>query len=257
MDSLHHRLAVAAVLTTTVASAVPPGAATAPSAPPAPAPLAVLLPGSGELVIDHFADHVRALRVLSRANSAGAAEHVTARFEHRESVVTGGEARLAVALRYLPPVEVEDSLVMRVGGLVPEYERQRVQGTTTTVRYDGPRVWGTVTTGDSTRAFDHTFAHAVFPMNAIGAVVRSLPFAAGAERVIPVFSAQNGSITYDTVRVVRAERHPALDRRVWYVQFATPDAVTSYLVDAASREIVAQQLVLRADGTSVRLALAR
>lgn len=225
-----------------------PGTALAPALEPR-----VLLPGSSELLVTHFGDDSRELRVLSGGPSDDASEREITRLTRTERRGPSAPRWLATTLRYPTPVDVEDSLLLDLPGLTPRYERFRAGRATMEFRFDRNRVRGTIAEGDSRHSYDRTFRDAVFPVNAVGAVVRSLPLVAGYESVVPVFSAQDTSVVYDTLSVIGAEVYAGPTRRAWYVRAAGPAFVTSYLVDANSRRIVAQELVVRASDTRIRL----
>lgn len=213
----------------------------------------VLLPGSSELLVTHFGNDARELRVLSGGPSDDGSEREITRLTRTERRGPRAPGWLATTLRYPTPVDVEDSLLLDLPGLTPRYEHFRSGRTTMEFRFDGNRVRGTIADGDSRRSYDRTFRDAVFPVNAVGAVVRSLPFVAGYESVVTVFSAQDTSVVYDTLSVIGAEAYAGPTRRTWYVRAAGPAFITSYLVDATSRRIVAQELVVRASDTRIRL----
>jgi hypothetical protein len=215
----------------------------------------VLRPGSPELIVDHLVDDSRVMRVLTGGPFRDARECETARLTRTERNVAGTPGLLSISLRYAPPVEIEDSLVVLTAGLVPRDERFRSGRTTMEFRFDGEHVRGVITDGATTRAYDRRFREPVFPLNALGTIVRSLPFAEGYEAVIPLFSAQDTGVLYDTLSVVGAVEYGSAgsSARAWHVRAAGPTFVTHYVVDSASRRIVAQELVVRASDTRVRL----
>lgn len=211
----------------------------------------MLLPGSTELVPLAFRDTAYTLAFRARAASGDTVERERSRVTREER--TGSAEGVLIAFRWTPPYMSRDSLYVVARGLVPVRERLALQNAELVIRYEGTRVSGTVQRGDSTpRPFAHTFAEPPFAFNEVELLVRSLPYRVGYVRVLPLYSEVDGVVEHDTVRVEREEPVPDGVGRAWRVRFADPAIVTSYLVDALSRRIVAQEVVQRRSGLRIR-----
>src|SRR4029079_8939689 len=89
--------------------------------------------------------------------------------------------------------------------LAPVFERLDLGGSLITLRFEGNRVLGTVQRGDSMQAIERSFSHDIFAFNQLESLVRSLDYKPGVSMVVPLFSAQDLKLEYDTLSVVERE----------------------------------------------------
>lgn len=149
--------------------------------------------------------------------------------------------------------QVVDSLVVRMPGLVPESERLITPWGSNTYRYDGGRVMARLARGDSapdTREL--SYPHPVFAFNELDVLVRSLPYARGYTRVVPLFSEGDNDLEYDTLTVLEKVPETAGEPALWKVRFADKVIVVEFAVEEGSRRIVSRIGGARASGARGR-----
>ncbi|MDB4915154.1 MAG: hypothetical protein JWM95_2798 [Gemmatimonadetes bacterium] len=204
----------------------------------------MLIPGSSELVVSHFRDESGVARILGRAPVGDTTERDMGKSTFATHMSAGG-TRLHSTSAYSGSGS-QDTLVVRTQGLIPETEQLRMRGSVTDITYDGPRLRISIKRGDSTRTYDRVYPEAPFAFNQLEQIVRSLPFRAGFQAVVPLFSEQDAKVEYDTVHVVGREL--VAGRQGWRVRFADPVIVSTYVIDEATRELLEQVVMPRRGG---------
>jgi hypothetical protein len=114
-------------------------------------------------------------------------------------------------------------------------------------------VLGTVQRGDSTQELERNFSHDIFSFNQLESLVRSLDYKPGLSLVVPLFSAQELKLEYDTLSVVA--REDSRGRPAWRVRFSDAVVVSDYLIDAETRRVLSQETRQRASGVRFRYEL--
>jgi hypothetical protein len=217
---------------------------------PAAAPAPMLLPGSRAIDVKRLASQTQSMRVLVRAGSGDTTEREWSRVTRSDQLVESPAGQIVHTFAYAPPRTVRDSLVVQQAGMAPVFERLDLGTSQITLRYEGNRVLGTVQRGDSVQPFERNFSHDVFAFNQLESLVRSLDYKAGMSTVVPLFSEQDLKLEYDTLAVVGKENSNGRD--VWRVRFSDAVIVSDYLVDAATRRVLAQETRQRASGARFR-----
>lgn len=164
-------------------------------------------------------------------------------FRHQEWIEPSDSTRLVSTFRYSPPYLTTDSLVVARAGLAPAKEILRTNGSVIAIRYDGRHIAGTVESPDSaSHSFSVDAPEPPFAFNELETIVRSLPFRAAFQAVVPLFSELDRRVEYDTVAV--------LDKRGarWRVRFADSVIVTMYEVDSVTRAIAGHEVSPRRGG---------
>ena len=211
----------------------------------------VLSPGSGALQPLHARPDARA-RLLGRAATGDTTEQVLSEIRREERADEREATSLALIMSFSPPFASVDSLVVDPRTIAPLTEVLRVRGDVIRIRYDGPRITGSVQHGDSTPVpFAVTASEVPFAFNALDPIVRSLPLRAGFQAVVPLFSEIDRLVERDTLSVLEGERN-ALGGTVWRIRFADAVIVSTYGVDGNSREIVSQEVTNRRSGRRFR-----
>jgi hypothetical protein len=214
------------------AAPVPEGAA--------PPRLVEILPGGRVLTVPAVRDTTRAYRLLARRTG----DTTTVDF----GLTTLGERAHTedgtfVQVMTTPKQASYDTLMVRVAGLAPRWERLRFGPRTIRVEYDGARVTRWEQVGDSAARISTTeFPTPVFAFNQAHTLVRSIPLRVGYTAVLPLFAATTAELEHDTITVTGA---PAAGRRGWTVRFADPVIVATYTLDAATREILGYRVAQR------------
>jgi hypothetical protein len=165
--------------------------------------------------------------------------------------VTSGSGEVLITSDWSPPTRSVDSLVVAPTGLRPVRELLAYNGFTRRYQYAGNHVWGTVQHGDSTpRVFDHVFSDPVFAFNENDLLVRAVAFRSGLSVVLPLFSESDESVERDTITVVAPTkvRRNDRDEDAWIIRFADPAIVSTYVVLAASRQILSLDTQQRRSG---------
>ena len=211
---------------------------------------AMLLPGSRSLDVKHLTPQTQSMRVLVRAGSGDTTEREWSLMTRRDCVIDAPPGQIAHTFDYASPRTVHDSLVAQRSSLAPVFERLDLGGSLTTLRFEGNRVLGTVQRGDSMQAIERNFSHDIFAFNQLESLVRSLDYKPGVSMVVPLFSAQDLKLEYDTLSVVAQEE--VNGRRAWRVRFSDAVVVSDYLIDAESRRVMAQETRQRSSGTRFR-----
>jgi hypothetical protein len=139
---------------------------------------------------------------------------------------------------------VVDSALVSRGSLAPIWEVSGGAPRTERYAFHGRQVEVTTTVGDSApRTQEYRHAVPFFTFQELDLVIRSLPFHAGYEASLPLFSEGDDSIEVDTVAV---QGRDSADR--WTIRFADPAVTGTYVVDGHSRTIVSYEHVFRQDG---------
>ncbi|HET9983981.1 MAG TPA: hypothetical protein VFQ38_10355 [Longimicrobiales bacterium] len=142
-----------------------------------------------------------------------------------------------------PKREFYDTLEVRVNGLAPRWEHLRLGARRIRIEYDGTRVHRWDQTGDSVpRTATVDFPTPVFAFNQVHMLVRSVPLRVGYTTVLPLYSEGTAELEHDTITVIAA---PGPDARGWTVRFADPAIVSTYTLDATTREIVGYRVLQR------------
>jgi hypothetical protein len=215
---------------------------------------AMLLPGSRSLDVKHLTPQTQSMRVLVRAGSGDTTEREWSLVTRSDRVIDAPAGQMAQTFAYAPPRNVRDSLVVQRAGLAPVFERLDLGASLITLRYEGNRVLGTVQRGDSTEEVERNYSHDIFAFNQLESLVRSLDYKVGLSVVVPLFSAQELKLEYDTVSVVA--REDARGRDAWKVRFADAVVVSEYLIDGQTRRVLAQETRQRASGMRFRYVVA-
>lgn len=149
-----------------------------------------------------------------------------------------------------PQWQWDDTVLARAKGLAPRWERLRVGRHIIRLEYDGGRVTRWEQNGDSAaRTSTVTFPTAVFAFNQVHMIVRSLPLRVGYTAILPLYSEMTAELERDTVSVTAAPSAGKLD---WTIRFADPAIVSTYRLDAVTREIVDYRVVQRAAKAEMR-----
>jgi len=211
---------------------------------------AMLLPGNRSLDVKHLTPQTQSMRVLVPAGSGDTTEREWSLMTRSDRVIDAPPGQIAHTFAYASPRAVRDSLVAQRAGLAPVFERLDLGSSLITLRFEGNRVLGTVQRGDSTQQVEQNFSHDIFAFNQLESLVRSLDYKPGLSMVVPLFSAQELKLEYDTLSVVA--REDLKGRLVWRVRFSDAVVVSDYLIDAESRRVLAQETRQRASGTRFR-----
>lgn len=172
--------------------------------PSLPDDLGMLLPGdrtlipSGLTAGDSSQQHF--FRIDSTgAERAGGGEHVTL-----IRPVAGDPSRLLLIWQLRSPRgEMADTMRVRMPGLIPEWERLVTPQGTNTYEYDGGTVRSRLVRGDSAPVVkEQRYPQPVFGFNELDALIRSIPYAPGYTRVVPLYSEGDNDIEYDTLTVL-------------------------------------------------------
>jgi hypothetical protein len=214
---------------------------------------AMLLPGSRSLDVKHLAPQTQSMRVLVREGSGDTTEREWSLLTRSDRAIEAPAGQMAQTFSYAAPRTVRDSLVVQRAGLAPVFERLDLGTSLITLRFEGNRVLGTVQRGDSTQQIEQNFSHDIFAFNQLESLVRSLDYKPGLSMVVPLFSAQELKLEYDTLFVVA--REDARGRGAWRVRFSDAVVVSDYLIDAETRRLLAQETRQRASGTRFRYEL--
>jgi hypothetical protein len=214
---------------------------------------AMLLPGSRSLDVKHLTPQTQNMRVLVRAGSGDTTEREWSLLTRSDRVIDAPAGQMAQTFFYAPPRTIRDSLVVQRAGLAPVFERLDLGTSQVTLRYEGNRVLGTVQRGDSTQQLERNFSHDIFSFNQLESLVRSLDYKPGLSMVVPLFSAQELKLEYDTLSVVA--RADMRGRAAWRVRFSDAVVVSEYLIDAETRRVLSQETRQRASGVRFRYEL--
>jgi len=214
---------------------------------------AMLLPGSRSLDVKHLTPQTQNMRVLVRAGTGDTTEREWSLLTRSDRVIEAPAGQLAQTFFYAPPRTIRDSLVVQRAGLAPVFERLDLGTALITLRFEGNRVLGTVQRGDSSLQIEQNFSHDIFAFNQLESLVRSLDYKLGQSMVVPLFSAQDLRLEYDTLFVVA--RDDSRGRAAWRVRFSDATIVSDYLIDAETRRVLAQETRQRASGTRFRYEL--
>ena len=185
---------------------------------------AMLLPGSRSLDVKHLTPQTQSMRVLVRDGSGDTTEREWSLVTRSDRVIEAPAGQMAQTLSYSAPRAVRDSLVVQRAGLAPVFERLDLGTSQITLRFEGNRVLGTVQRGDSTQQVEQNFSHDIFAFNQLESLVRSLDYKPGLSLVVPLFSAQELKLEYDTLSVVA--REDARGRGAWRVRFSDATVVS-------------------------------
>lgn len=211
---------------------------------------AMLLPGSRSLDFKHLTPQTQSMRVLVRAGSGDTTEREWSLVTRSDRVIEAPAGQMAQTFFYAPPRTIRDSLVVQRAGLAPVFERLDLGASLITLRFEGNRVLGTVQGGDSTQQIERNFSHDIFALNQLESLVRSLDYKPGLSMVVPLFSAQELKLEYDTLSVVA--REDSRGRAAWRVRFSDAVVVSDYLIDAETRRVLSQETRQRASGMRFR-----
>ena len=215
--------------------------------------VALLLPGDRTLV-ESVAAGDSALERSFQIDTAGVEHERVGQHVALVRSMPGDPHRLLLMWRIRSPQgEAVDSVVVRMPGLVPEFERLITPRISNTYRYHGGRVRAQLVHGDSAPvARDLRYPQPVFGFNELDAIVRSLPYGPGYKRIVPLFSEGDNDLEYDTLTVL--ERVPGTSRQpaVWKVRFADKVVVLEFAVEESSRRILSRTGRARATGQGGR-----
>ena len=210
---------------------------------------AVLTPGASDITTSHLRNSASTYRYLMRRPTGDSTEREVSA-GRTEQVLTrhnGKPALLLIGTSMHNGVVSWDSALVMQGGLAPVWEKARNTERTAHWEYAGKDVRVTLGRPDSaTTTRQHTYDVPVFSFQELDVVVRSLPLREGYEAIVPLYSEGGDALEMDSVRVVSKTGD------VWTVKFADADIVTTYGVDAKTRDIVSQEIFQRKSGARIR-----
>lgn len=210
----------------------------------------VLLPGSPDVTTSHIRSAGADFRYLSRAPSGDTTEKEMGlgRAEQSLTEYKGKPAVLLVSSFARATQTFLDSAIVMRAGLAPVWETSRIGSRVTHYEYSGKQVRLTITSPDSgTRSREHTYDVPVFHFNELDLLIRSLPLREGYEAILPLYSEGSDELEMDTVRVMARDADGA-----WSVRFADPAIVSTYGIQADTREIVRYDVMSRRNGGHFR-----
>lgn len=228
--------------------------ATSPAPAVKNASVTMVKPGDRSLATGHVRNRRSDLRfeVLS---SSGDSVTTNVPYTREERVVSGATGReIVLTFAYGAPATTIDTLVVRQRDLEPEWETLRTPSGARHLVYGQMQVRIDAGLTDSvpiTRT--RSTAQHAFAFNEMEMVMRSLPLRDGYRAVVPLFSEIDEQVEIDTISVVaRADARDGAKASAWTVRFADPAIVSTYEIDAATRQILSHAVTQKKSGRKMR-----
>lgn len=169
---------------------------------------------------------------------------------------SGKPSLLRVSVFRMGERAIIDSMLTRRNDLAGVWEVSHQPTKDMRLNFNGARVTGAVTTTNGkVDTVDASMAEPAYNSSDTDIIVASLPFKPGLKLALPIYIYEQNGLVVDTVNVVGRESLTlgSSTRPVWRVEKKNGTTVTTYWIDADTREALRTDITYPTRGTTLRI----